>query len=83
MHWKARNLGESWRGEREGTSPSYDGKNTTINIKVSESSDPIAAVLGLEYHHPIMNTLWGHGGWSNRQIYIIDVVPDKVIWTVN
>ena len=27
----------------------------------------IAAVMGLEYHHPIMNKLWGHGGRSKRK----------------
>ena len=29
----------------------------------------IAAVLGLEYPHPIMNKLWGHGDRSNRYIF--------------
>ena len=39
----------------------------------------IAAVLGLEHHHPIMNKLWGHGDRTNRQTpevemtYIIDI----------
>ena len=27
----------------------------------------IAAVLGLEQHHPIMNKLWVHGDRTNRQ----------------
>ena len=34
LHWKARNLGESWRGDREGPSPYFEEmKRTNLNIK--------------------------------------------------
>ena len=37
----------------------------------------IDAVLGLEYHHPIMNKLWGHGDQTNRQTENDDcIVPE-------
>ena len=33
LQWKSRNLGESWRGDREGTEPYFeDGKRNNLNI---------------------------------------------------
>ena len=44
------------------------GSTTVANLKNrgTDTSFPIASVLGLGHHNSIMSILWGHGGRSKR-----------------
>ena len=50
------------------------------NIKETESSVPVASVWGLEFRHPIMSMLWGHGDQSKIKSKI-NTQPMTVIVT--
>ena len=34
---------------------------------IDRNSFPVASVRGMEYRHPTMSTLWGHGDCSKRK----------------
>ena len=57
-------------GREEGTRAISGRENVAHNpnLKGPESSDPLAAVLGLEPHHPITSKLGGHGDQNQRKI---------------
>ena len=57
MFWRARNLAESWREEKEGTKTITDGKNRNLNIGTDLETN-LANDLGKELHHPIISKLW-------------------------
>ena len=55
---EGKNLGESWRGGKEGTR-TITGGNTNRNLNIgTESRVHIADALGKELHHPKMSKLW-------------------------
>ena len=67
MTWRARNRGESWRGERGGNITITDGKHSNLNIE-TESRVQIADALGKELHHPKLSKLWdSEAGPTDRQ----------------
>ena len=58
--------GSGWRG-RDGTGDMGEGRIRRVCERGIESSVPVASILGLEHHHPIMSKLWGHGGRPKRK----------------
>ena len=51
----------------------------TLNLRGAESSVSYSRCSGMEYHHPIMNTLWGHRDKTNRQTDTISSAVRDVI----